>query len=502
MPRSYLGSGVALEHPVDYGKMIDLHRAVNPTAMLGMVDGAKDLDKIVQFQHDLPGVQMIGRVWHPEEGGYAQKPTGLNDNRPMIATPDDVLQQQIDLGHDGRWLHVMNEPSMFLSTEKVQLTIDWLVKFIRLAAPENCACVLGNLADLHPAIINGMWDPITWPFLQELAKYPDLMRLGLHFYGPDRVTDVLTALNETCKYLRIMPSQVVGTEFGVDSTGQGDKANGYHTRGWIGEQFLRWEKSTIQGALKPFIQSGQLLGVLTFEWNALWGDFSIAKDKGYQDAYKDAASAGELDVEVITVNTKPKYVPGEIPESASGGFYYIIKYPKGSKVRNLRALPGADSADIGDVKEDALIKLFDLPLEKDSIQRKWQCCVLVDRTSGEILGKGWLWTDDVQLIPTTLETAVTPPVDTQPDPQPTEPAPDSPAEEQPAPPQETWPAPAPILRWKLTAEVAATGDQIQNIIKGAQTILEGLGYFGLANGATITIVPELISTEAINGQSA
>jgi hypothetical protein len=30
MPRSFLGSGVALNHVGNYGTMIDLHRAVNP----------------------------------------------------------------------------------------------------------------------------------------------------------------------------------------------------------------------------------------------------------------------------------------------------------------------------------------------------------------------------------------------------------------------------------------------------------------------------------------
>jgi hypothetical protein len=309
--RSLLGSGIALDHPVDYGKFIDLHRAVNPTTVLGMVDAAKDSDKIRVLQHDLPGVQIIGRVWHDLEGAYAQKPEAPGDNRPMIATPEGILDQQIDLGHNGRWLHVMNEPSMYLSPDKVKLTIDWLIKFIRLAAPEKCASVLGNLADLHPAIINGMWSPMTWPFLQEMALHPDLMKLGLHFYGPDRVTDVITALNKTCKELRITPPKVVGTEFGLDSTGQGDKANGYHNRNKTGEQFLQWEAATIQdgNGLKPFLASGQIVGLDTFQWSELWGAFSIAKDKGYQDEYKRTAEDGGLDVIVV----QPQPVPVEPP---------------------------------------------------------------------------------------------------------------------------------------------------------------------------------------------
>ncbi|MBA3948122.1 MAG: hypothetical protein H0X37_26680 [Herpetosiphonaceae bacterium] len=305
MIRSFLGSGIALDHPVNYGAFIDLHRAVNPTTVLGMVDAAKDMAKIRQLQRDLPGVQIIGRVYHPEEGGYAQKPEGPGDTRPMIATPEGVLEQQVELGHGGVWLHVMNEPSAYLDAPKVQLTVDWLVKFIRLAAPENCACVLGNLADQHPRLVNGLWEAIWNPFLIEMALHPELMKLGLHFYGPDKVGAVMTALNATCKTLRIKPPQVVGTEFGVDSTGQGDKANSYHNRGWNGETFLNYEADVIQGELKPFIVSGQLVGVDTFQWNELWGPFSIAKDQGYQDAYKKTAQNGGLDVVVVPPQPEP-----------------------------------------------------------------------------------------------------------------------------------------------------------------------------------------------------
>lgn len=334
--RSFLGSGVALDHPGDYGKMIDLHRAVNPTTMLGMVDAAKDLDKIKQFQRDLPGVQIIGRVWHVLEGAYAQPPEGKDDHRLMIATPEDVLHQQIDLGHDGRWLHVMNEPSMYLDPDKVKLTVDWLIKFIRLAAPEKCVSVLGNLADGHPAVANGMWDPVTWPLLIEMAQHPEWAKLGLHFYGPDNVAYVLAALNSTCKALRITPPQVVGTEFGVDSTGQGDKANGYHNRQWSGQQFLGWQKVKIQDELRPFIASGQILGVDTFQWSDLWGDFSIAKDKGYQDAYQKAAADGELDVPVEStpiVVTPPAPAPEPAPPPAPQPDTTVIEWTFGLRIK-------------------------------------------------------------------------------------------------------------------------------------------------------------------------
>jgi hypothetical protein len=111
----------------------------------------------------------------------------------------------------------------------------------------------------------------------------------------------------------IRPPVVVGTEFGVDSTGQGDKANGYHNRLWSGEQFLKWEGSAIRGELRPFIASRQLIGFDTFQWSELWGDFSPAKDKGYQDTYKTEAEAGNLDVEAepapaatpVVINTPP-----------------------------------------------------------------------------------------------------------------------------------------------------------------------------------------------------
>lgn len=394
MPRSIIGTNVALDHVTNYPELVSLHRATNPTVMVAMVDAMKDAEKIRQLQRDLPGVQIIARVWHDLEGGYAQPPTGKDDTRTMIATPEDVLGQQVELGRNGLWLHVMNEPSAFMAPAEVRRTVDWLVQFITLAAAQNCACVLGNLADMHPPIVDGQWDQTWWPFLRKLAEFPKLVRLGLHNYGPDKSTDVLTALNATCKALGIKPPQVVITEFGLDSTGQGDRANGYHSRGYSGAAFLDWQREQVQGDLKPFISSGQVIGLATFQWNPLWGQFSIAADAGYKEAYKAAALRGDLDVAVV------KYMPGEAPATLRGGFYYKVGYSQNSRKRNLRGLPDETSEDRGDVANDDIIRLYDSPQEYDQpLNRRWQWCVLMK--DGEDSASGWLWTDGIKLTPVT-----------------------------------------------------------------------------------------------------
>lgn len=398
MARSLVGSGVALDHTTNYGTMIDVHRAVNPTTMLGMVDAYKDSPKIWQLSKDLPDAKIIARVYHEHEGGYAQPPSGPGDTRPMIAEPESILNEQVELGRNGKmWLHVMNEPSLFMKAFEVQRTIDWLVKFIGLAAPENCYCVLGNFADRHPAIIGGMWDPITWPLLRKIAEFPKLMKLGLHFYGPDALDGVIVALNETCKELRIEPPQVVGTEFGLDSTGPDDTKNGFDNRGMTGEGFVQWQYGQVQGPLKRFFASGQLVGLQTFQWNPLWGAFNIANNEGYQKAYKKAAAEGKFDVSITT--TKPTYKAGVAPDTLKGGHYYKVGMPAGLDLRNLREMPDGKSGDIGDVLNNDVVCLFDEPIEYDSLNRKWQWCIVMK--GHEVAAKGWLWTDGIQLIATT-----------------------------------------------------------------------------------------------------
>lgn len=393
--RSVIGSGVALDHTSNFGTLIDIHRAANPTTMLGMVDHIKDADKCRQLQQALPGAQVIARVWHEHEGGYAQPPSGAGDTRSMIATPEGILGQQGHLGQDGLWLHVMNEPSLFMKPFEVQRTIDWLIAFVQAAAPRGVDSVIGNFADGHPAVVGGLWDPVTWPLLRVMAEHPERVRLGLHFYGPDGVADVLTALNETCKTLGILAPQVVGTEFGLDSTGQGDSKNGYHTR-MDGAAFMVWQRDTVQGALRPFFESGQLIGVDTFQWNPLWGAFNIGKDPVYQQTYQAMGSKGELDVTVIS--SGGGYKAGVRPANLKGGYGYKVLLPAATQKRNLRALPTDTSADVGDVPTGATIRLYDIPVERNALKnQKWQYCILLD--GDRETGEGWMWTDGIKLTP-------------------------------------------------------------------------------------------------------
>jgi hypothetical protein len=366
------------------------------------------------------------------------------------------------------------------------------VKFIRLAAPEKCACVLGNLADQHPRIVDGRWASLWNPFLLEMAKYPTLMRLGLHYYGPDPFMRVTDALFESCRDLQINPPQIVGTEFGLDSTGQGDKANGYHNRGMTGRQYLKWEGEAIQGPLKPLIQSGILLGVDTFQWNILWGDFSPAKDQGYQDAYKETALEGFLDVTVPAAIATP-YTPGQLPDTATGGFLYTVKFPKGGSVfRNLRALPDAGSTDLGDVKNGDTVKLFDLPIVYDNLQRKWQACILYDKANN-VVGTGWLWTNDIQLTPLTLPDATPAPAPSPVVPPVPDPIPVPPVEHWPDPAPAPLPAPEPVKLWNIGFQLKGTTSQRDMFLKGMETFVMACAFIGMAAGVEATAVAEEVA---------
>jgi len=303
MTPSLLGLNYSIDHTADVIKRDTFHDALAPAYSVAMVDAPKDAFRIKDTAVAHPDTVIVGRIWDRLQGGFHLKPTGKGDeDKEFVASPEDVANQMDEtgfrLGIDGKtWAYVLNEPMGNGDPINLDRLGTWYSRWIDRAIGQKRRSVIYNWGDREPEIMpDGMWNARWYGQLRQMAVYPDLFMVGMHLYGPDKMTDHLQAFLKTCDYLRITSLKVLITEFGVD-TDAGSATNGYHSRGWTSEQMGQWIESQITGDLSPYIKSGLLAGLCLFTWSnhPEWSAFNISEDTGLQGYLRDAKKRGVLD---------------------------------------------------------------------------------------------------------------------------------------------------------------------------------------------------------------
>lgn len=298
MTPSLLGINYSIDHTAEPDKRDKFHAALAPAYSVAMVDSAKDKARIFDEQFIFKETTIIGRIWHPMQGGFHLKPTGAGDeNKEFVASPEDVANEMGDLGISGKsWAYVLNEPMGNGDPANLDRLAKWLTLWMDKSIPQKRRSVMFNWGDREPAIENGMWQTRWHGHLKRMALHPELFCVGMHFYGPDDLTLHLAAYVKTCEHLGITPIPVIATEFGVD-TDAGSATNGYHSRGWDGNKMGQWIEGAITGDLAPFIRSGVLVGLCLFTWSNQpdWSAFDISRDLTLQSHLLDAKQRGIFD---------------------------------------------------------------------------------------------------------------------------------------------------------------------------------------------------------------
>lgn len=309
MTQSIIGSNAAIRYLKAYDAHVAYWREVNPAYQLAYIDKPDHTVYIEQYAQSLPNSMIVARIYHPLDGGFHLKPTGAGDTRHYVSSPVEYLSAYGWLGRKRNIiLNVMNEPNANGSPDEMLRLVAWMLDYIPMAAASETKSVLFNWADRNPKIINDMMDSTYDSVLKLMAVHPDLFYMGMHFYGPDEIVSHLDSYVARCKILGIKPPRVIGTEFGIDSTGGTER--GYKSRPNYINIYASWQETVIKGSLSGHIKSGVLVGLDVFQEGNSGGfdDFDFENDTGYKSEIKRAALAGEINV--------PNLAPSPIPTPA------------------------------------------------------------------------------------------------------------------------------------------------------------------------------------------
>jgi len=262
-----------------------------------------------------------------------------------------------------------------------------MTDYIPLAAAIGCKSVLPNWADRNPKIVDGMMDGQYDNMLRLMAATPGVFYWGMHFYGPDEIVSHLDSYVARCKHIGIKPPTVIGTEFGIDSTGGTE--HGYKSRPNYKDIYGQWMVVQVKPppppkdgeppkrTLSDHIKSGVLGGLCVFQEGNSGGfdDFDFENDKGVKDEIKRAALAGETAVPTIAPPqpptpppAPPPPVPIPPPPPFTPGMRYVVTVP--ADFVNVRLSPSTVAPKLGEIPNKAVITVFEESLVNGDYWRR------------------------------------------------------------------------------------------------------------------------------------
>lgn len=389
MTRSIIGTNAALRYLKSYTAHVDYWHDVNPAYQLAYVDKPEHTNYIQEYAAAFPDSMIVARIRHKLDGGFHLAPTGKDDNRYYVAAPVDYHRDFGFLGRiDNVVLSVMNEPNGFGSDDEINRLTRWMVDYIGIAVREKTKSVLFNWGDRQPRINESMMDNRFDIVLQLMSAHPELFFFGMHFYGPDDITQHIESYVTRCERIGIIPPRVIGSEFGYDKTD--GAASGYKSRGVGGGEYAAWQISQVKHDLAPYIKRGVLVGLNVFQEgnSGGWESFDYENDKPYKDEIKRAAQAGEL-MPMVTPPTPtpiPPPKPAVVIPAGLGVAKSIVIAGKASW--NLRTDADIHAPEVGLVKVGEAITLYHSTVQPNG-GSSWYYIERASAPAGES-ANGWL----------------------------------------------------------------------------------------------------------------
>lgn len=399
---SIIGYNAHIRYMQNYEQFVATSQRIAPAYNLAYVDSAPHLSYAKLFADSQAG-QTVIRLWHSLDGAFFQKPTAPGDTRYYIVSPQDYLDAYGAYATGKMILNVLNEPNGFAETSDTMRRVTWMSELLTIAARRKLQLVVYNWGDRHPEMIGDQWSGADDDILKIMANYPDLFYMGMHLYGPDDIADHLAGYVKRCETLKIVPNRVIVTEYGLDSTGGAE--NGYKSRKWTGKQYADWQIGQVKGALKPFIDSGVLVGLCTYcvGNSGGWANFDVETDSEYFTTIEAAVKAGELaplTTKPVDI-TKPEYTPAPVEV----GKRYAMRSPAGYR-RILHRAPMLGSESVASIPDGSIVMV----LEEKAVKADWWR--KVSYTDKGVTLQGWISMDGglVKFQSLTTEfTPVTPP---------------------------------------------------------------------------------------------
>lgn len=299
----------------DWPGCVSFLKQLDPTAVVVAIDQHDHFNRVLEVQQSLPGAKVIARfIDEIHDGAMHLQPQTTSDK--YIVSPKNQLDRIRSYGVNGRIAYFGNEPDTKAPIDDLERLANHTCEAMDLAATRDydmSLCVL-NLGIGHPRPVDGYLPTWMHSILVTLNRHHNRHLLGIHVYLPMDILEFLKALKRTCtERLHIPIPRCVITEFGFDSDGTND-LNGFKSRNITAENFARWCVDTCQDEFRPWLESGDLLGICTFIYgdDASWFNYNVetSTNKGevssaWRDTILKAKEAGELDIKPLDTPTLP-----------------------------------------------------------------------------------------------------------------------------------------------------------------------------------------------------
>lgn len=287
---------------------------LDPTVAVVAVDQLDHINRIREARNMALNTRIVARyIDKDHDGSMHMKPQTTSDY--YIVSPANQLNRIREFGQNGLIAYFSNEPDTKAPIDDLERLAKHTVEAMDLAALREydmslCVC---NFGIGHPQPVDGFLPTWMHPILQGLTRHRNRHYLGIHLYAPLNTLEFLNALKKTCEErLQIPLPRVIATEFGWDTSG--DHQNGFKSRGMTNEVFAAWCIVTCQTELRPWFESGDLLGVCTFiygdeeSWSAFDVETSLKKGEvstAWRDVVMESTKGGGLAFKKRVTQTIP-----------------------------------------------------------------------------------------------------------------------------------------------------------------------------------------------------
>lgn len=290
---------------------------LDATVAVMAVDQPDHINRIREARNAAPNTRIVARFIDVDhDGSMHMKPQTTSDK--YIVSPQNQLNRIREFGQGGLIAYWGNEPDTKAPIDDLERLASHTVEAMDLAATRDydMSLCVGNFGIGHPQPVDGYLPTWMHPILQGLNRHRNRHYLGVHLYAPLNTLEFLNALKKTCdERLQIPMPRVIITEFGWDT--DGGKTNGFKSRKMSNEVFAAWCINACQTDLRPFFESGDVIGACTFIYgdDASWYDFNVETahpnevSTAWRDVVLQSARNGELVLKKRATQTVPVVTP-------------------------------------------------------------------------------------------------------------------------------------------------------------------------------------------------
>lgn len=406
MAQSRLSINVKPSYTEDWNSCKQFLTVLDPSVAVVGIDNHNDFHLIQEAQAAAPNTKIVARFIDKEhDGSMHLKPQTTRDK--YIVSPFNQLDRIRKYGQNGFTAYFGNEPDTKASPDDLKRLADHTIEAMDLAASRDfdMSLTILNLGIGHPKPVDGMLPSWVNPVLLKLNEHRNRHYYGLHVYLPLDILEHLNALKKTCDYLKIPMPRCIITEWGYDADGSG--SDGFKSRNIPPEIFADTCVSVITNQFRPFIESGDLLGVCTFIYgdDASWHNFNVETSTNrdevstaWRNRIQSAAIAGKLTVKP----TEPPALPVAIKDVQRGEQYRLISRGKLIDVYAMPPTSPASTRIIATLPDNVAVEVYNKATINNA---KW---FQIKHSTFD--GLGWINVDLIDIRQTvTVPTVVIPP---------------------------------------------------------------------------------------------